>query len=720
MDPKLDMMAQDKPNPEEAGNASSSSTLIPDSQLEKQVLRKLDLRLAPLFATLYSVAYLDRSNIGNAAVAGLTEDLGLSGSQFSTAVSVFFATYVAFELPVVLAMRKLKPHRAISIMCFGWSVVTIGTAFTKRFGDLVAIRLLLGLCEAGFFPCLSLYITMVYKREEQGLRLAYLFTSVSLAGMFGGLIATAITKIGHSAGLRAWSWLYIIEGLISLLAVTWVWFGLPNDPTRAKFWKPEEREVMLAREAQRQEYLGSQVFEWKEVFNAFKDPKVYFTALIQFFQDIILYGFSTFLPSILRLDLGFTALEAQYLSIPVYFVGGLSFFTAAILGDKWRLRGTSTKFLLGLDVFAVVGYAILLGVSNSPGIRYFACYLIAIPLYCGPGLNEIWINNNMAPHYRRATAIGLQQTIGNIAGIVAPQPTEITSPRNGCFQYAPHDDVSQRLMASFFREQYPYNMYIYREYFLRDYDVGTGRYYSDFLLFAICAMGSLATGDPEDIQLFDVFSAQAQQLLYSALDRPDLTSLQALLLLGQCEIGRGRASKGWLFCGMAFRLAHEMGLHLDPNNWNGTSEPDVDREILRRAYWAAFIVDKQLSLYFGRPPALYLYESDVRNTVRLPYPPDWEGLLDTYIAPGLSVTAFEDGIALVGALIHQAELSKIQHSIITELFENRRSRTHNANTAATVQKIHVSLTKWLASLPGKLYWNQWTVGQVPACVLHLQ
>ncbi|KAE9582188.1 putative transcriptional regulatory protein [Colletotrichum fructicola] len=340
--------------------------------------------------------------------------------------------------------------------------------------------------------------------------------------------------------------------------------------------------------------------------------------------------------------------------------------------------------------------------------------------YGGTSLFNIYICDR-ENHTSPCTDWSMTTTVADdiLASANADQPSEITSPRNSCFQYAPHDDVSQRLMASFFREQYPYNMYIYREYFLRDYDVGTGRYYSDFLLFAICAMGSLATGDPEDIQLFDVFSAQAQQLLYSALDRPDLTSLQALLLLGQCEIGRGRASKGWLFCGMAFRLAHEMGLHLDPNNWNGTSEPDVDREILRRAYWAAFIVDKQLSLYFGRPPALYLYESDVRNTVRLPYPPDWEGLLDTYIAPGLSVTAFEDGIALVGALIHQAELSKIQHSIITELFENRRSRTHNANTAATVQKIHVSLTKWLASLPGKLYWNQWTVGQVPACVLHL-
>ena len=148
-------------------SSATSSNVALNPELERRVLRKLDLRLAPLFAVLYFVAYLDRSNIGNAAIAGLTAELGLSGSQYSTAVSVFFATYVAFEIPVVLAMKKLKPHRAISMMCLGWSIVTIGTAFVKKFGELVAVRLLLGLCEAGFFPCLSLYITMVYKREEQ-------------------------------------------------------------------------------------------------------------------------------------------------------------------------------------------------------------------------------------------------------------------------------------------------------------------------------------------------------------------------------------------------------------------------------------------------------------------------------------------------------------------------------------------------------------------------
>lgn len=120
--------------------------------------------------------------------------------------------------------------------------------------------------------------------------------------------------------------------------------------------------------------------------------------------------------------------------------------------------------------------------------------------------------------------------------------------------FAPHDDVSQRLMSAFFRHQYQYSMCVYREFFLRDYDTGGGRHYSDLLLFAICATGALATNES---LLSNIFANQAQALLYPSLNRPDLTVLQALILLGQLEIGRGRASKGWLFCGMAFRLARK-------------------------------------------------------------------------------------------------------------------------------------------------------------------
>lgn len=301
-------------------------------------------------------------------------------------------------------------------------------------------------------------------------------------------------------------------------------------------------------------------------------------------------------------------------------------------------------------------------------------------------------------------------------------PSALMDPSAGQFPYSPHDEMCQHLMAQYFQDQYPYHMCVYREFFLRDYDIGAGRYYSEVLLFAICAVGALASADPSILLVSEAFANQAEFLVYTSLDSPDLTLLQALILLGFRAIGHGKASKGWLFCGMAFRLAHEMGLHLDPNNWPGTVEPQIDRdrEILRRVYWAAFNADKQVSLYFGRPPALYPHESDVRNTIRIPYPEDWQGLLETYIAKDISATAYEDGISLSGSFIYRVELYKIVHTMITDLFENRRHNADSAVLTATAQRIHVSLHKWLATLPSKLYWNQWSSGQVQPFVLHLQ
>lgn len=300
----------------------------------------------------------------------------------------------------------------------------------------------------------------------------------------------------------------------------------------------------------------------------------------------------------------------------------------------------------------------------------------------------------------------------------ATTETEGFTPQSGHFQYAPHDEMTQRLMAAFFQEQYQFIMVVYREYFLRDYDVGSGKWYADVLLYAICALGALQHDDT--LNYSEVFSGQAQALLYANLDSPDITLVQALVLLAYREIAVGRSSKGWLFCGMACRLAHEMGLHLDPSNWDGYTGSTRDREILRRVYWAVFIADKQLSLFFGRPPTMSPSESDVRNTIRLQYPSDWQGLLETYVRTTLPATEFEDAIALVGSFIYRAELCKVVHVMITDLFENRRNVADAAIVAAKSRQIHLSLTKWLASLPGTLHWNQWTVGKVPPSVLHLQ
>jgi hypothetical protein len=286
--------------------------------------------------------------------------------------------------------------------------------------------------------------------------------------------------------------------------------------------------------------------------------------------------------------------------------------------------------------------------------------------------------------------------------------------------FEPHGSVCRQLVSSFFANCYHYNHFIYREFFLRDYATESGPYYSAMLLYAICAVGATVSQDPYLNSLHSAFASLAGSQALKSLDSPDLTTLQTLMICGPLEVGQGRDSKGWLFCGMAFRLAHEMGLHLDPSNWDTVGAPaSVDREILRRVYWATFVADKQMSLYFGRPPALYPQEADVRNTIRIPYPPEWEDLLDTYIAKGTSATAFEDGIAVVGSFVHRVELAKIFHTMIVTIFENRDVRLNSSELAQATHQVHLHLERWLSQLPQKLQWNAWKVEKVPHYILHL-
>lgn len=141
------------------------------------------------------------------------------------------------------------------------------------------------------------------------------------------------------------------------------------------------------------------------------------SGLIQFCQDILLYGFSTFLPSIIQ-SMGYTSLQAQYLTIPVYIVGGGSYLALSFLSDHLTLR---SPFLLLANLVGVVGYALILAPATSHPVKFFATFLCSVAVYAGPGMNLTWLNVNVAPHYRRAAAIGFQQTLGNCAGIVAGQ-----------------------------------------------------------------------------------------------------------------------------------------------------------------------------------------------------------------------------------------------------------------------------------------------------------
>lgn len=141
----------------------------------------------------------------------MPEDIGASAEQFSTAVSIFYATYVLSETPWAVLLKKFTPKYTIGGLCVVWSLTTIFSGFITSVGGLYAARLILGACEGGLFPGLNLYLTMVYKREEMAKRVAYLFVCTALAGAFGGLLAYGILQMDGVSGLAGWKWVYIIE-----------------------------------------------------------------------------------------------------------------------------------------------------------------------------------------------------------------------------------------------------------------------------------------------------------------------------------------------------------------------------------------------------------------------------------------------------------------------------------------------------------------------------
>lgn len=209
MDEKVGPVSDTEGNPTAATDAAD---LYIDPAAERKLLLKLDAFFVPVIMLVYLSCFLDRTNIGNVKIAGMPQDIGATTQEFSTAVSIFYATYVAFEAPWAIMMKKLTPRVLLTTLCIVWSLTTIFSGFITNIAGLYVARLVLGACEGGLFPGLNLYLTMVYKREEQAKRVSYLFVCTALSGAFGGLLAYVLLKMDGVAGYAGWRWVYIIEG----------------------------------------------------------------------------------------------------------------------------------------------------------------------------------------------------------------------------------------------------------------------------------------------------------------------------------------------------------------------------------------------------------------------------------------------------------------------------------------------------------------------------
>ncbi|KAJ4303735.1 hypothetical protein N0V90_002636 [Kalmusia sp. IMI 367209] len=402
-----DKVAESSINDKDAQVGTTEEIHI-DPVAEKKLLLKLDLILSPMMVLIFLVAYLDRANIGNAAIAGMNEDLNLTGNRLNVAVTLFYVTYIAFEVPASILLKRLRPSRLIPFFIIGWSAVIIGAAFIQNYASLIATRLLLGAFESGLFPCLTLYLSMYYKPLEQARRVSYLFVASALSGAFGGLLAYD--------GFFSW------KGIISIVVGVATIFLLPDNFETAWWLKEDEKALLRARHENARLYQGKSMtrdaLDESEVKLAFRDPKVWLNSFCQFCANTCSFGFSTFLPVIIR-GFGYSSIRTQLLTVPVYIWASVVYICVSFASDYFNRRA---YLMVPLALVTAVGYALQLGVSmHSTSVLYFATFVTATGIYCCVGLNVTWIINSNAGYFKRATAIGLQQTIGNSAGIMAGQ-----------------------------------------------------------------------------------------------------------------------------------------------------------------------------------------------------------------------------------------------------------------------------------------------------------
>jgi sugar phosphate permease len=389
-----------------------------DKHAERKLVRKLDCFIIPITMLLYLFSFLDRVNIGNARLYGLEEDLGLHGSQYQTAVSILFVTYLLSEVPSNLLLKKFRPSRWISFIATSWGIIATLTGIVQSYRGLIACRILLGLVEGGLFPGMAVYLTIFYTKKEIALRIGYLFVSAAIAGAFGGLLAFAIGFMDNLDGQRGWRWIMILEGLPTFVLGIFTWFWLADDPESA--WYLTDDQKVMMRERKRNEIgqtASAQEFHWEDAKLGFKDWKIWIFCAAQFGLDTMLYGFSTFLPTIIQqINPLYKTTVVQVLTIPCYALGALSYLVVARISDRQQRRGV---YIFALGAISIVGYGMLMSNGNSR-THYAGCFLVAMGLYVAVGIPLAWLPSNNPRYGKRTTATGLQLTIGNASGIMAP------------------------------------------------------------------------------------------------------------------------------------------------------------------------------------------------------------------------------------------------------------------------------------------------------------
>ncbi|TVY34449.1 putative transporter [Lachnellula subtilissima] len=400
-------------------------------EIDRKLVRKLDLQLIPWLCLLYLLSFLDRTNIGNAKIAGLQKKLGnMSTGKYNAALSIFFVSYAVFEPLANILLKRLRPSVFIPIIMYAshltqllcltsnriiWGVCMLSMGFVTSWSGLMVCRFFLGLAEAGLFPGVNYFLSSWYKRNEFGVRAAIFFSAAALSGSFGGLLAAAILNMHNVGGKPGWAWIFILEGLATVLCGFLSFFLVHDFPDTATFLSEQDRARVVRRlKLDQQSSAEHEEFKMSYFWSAVKDWKMYMGMFIYMGADMPLYAFSLFLPSIVA-GMGYKGNQAQLMTVPPYACAAVLTVAVGFYADRTRQRGLSNIFV---SLIGVVGFAMLIG-SHKPHIKYAGTFLGALGIYPCIANTISWVSNNTEGVYKRGIVLGFVIGWGNLNGVVS-------------------------------------------------------------------------------------------------------------------------------------------------------------------------------------------------------------------------------------------------------------------------------------------------------------
>ncbi|KAK2736474.1 hypothetical protein FQN57_000730 [Myotisia sp. PD_48] len=414
---------EEEDDPELASYSLNSFT----PEEEARVVRKFDRRLTLLMAFLYMLSFLDRSNIGNAKIAGLMEDLHLSSSQYEWTLTAFYITYIIFEW-MTLLYKVMPAHIYIPICVFSWGTLASLQCLVTSFNQLLILRALLGISEAAFGPGLPFFLSFFYKREELAFRTGMFLCAAPLATSFAGTLAWLIVWVSEDGPIAPWRALFLYEGFPSIIVAAVAWAYIPDGPGKAKYLTPRERRVAklrlkMADGGASKHASRSHKFDWREVGRTLTDPKSYITALMYLSCNVAFSSLPVFLPTILN-DMGYSSHTAQALSAPPYLFAFVVVLITASLSDRSRSRSPFLILhaLLSSGAYMIIALTGYFHAYFPPSIhiliRYICIYPAAAGFFSAITIIIAWTMDNRPAKEGKGTGMALLNIIGQCGPLI--------------------------------------------------------------------------------------------------------------------------------------------------------------------------------------------------------------------------------------------------------------------------------------------------------------